>query len=519
MIMTGKTVSLPIFAISIILTAVIVGAGVYMVMQPAPPEEEVVVTIAMEGMVASFEAVAHTGPAHEIVCYAIYNKLIEADENNQPVPGLATNWTLSDNGLTWTFILRQGVKFHDGTDFNASSVKYNFDKILKDKPSSAYSLFRKVNRTDVIDEYTVAITTNEPYMPLEGNLARSVASIVSPTAYMKWGTSYSHHPAGTGAFKVVDWTPGERIEMVANDEYWGGRPIIDRLIFTKTTDASTRAISAETGQVQLARVISLADVDALEGAGLQLRYEYSDLVFFFLNQGNFSKEVRLAMNYAIDRQSIIDDLFDGRAIMAQSPIPRTCYHYVNVSAYEYNPTLARSLLTQAGYPNGLNTTIWTLNGRYMYDKQVAETVQGYLADVGINAEMIVHDYGTYWGFVKKPLDATTFRMGIVGWCEAPSRGDPDYFMRSMFYGMTNVPVSYNWGYNNSRVNELIDLASRERNLTQQAAYYEEAQELIWGDAAELWLYTQPEITAYSANLKGLRWLPNHCVDFRQAYIE
>jgi ABC-type transport system substrate-binding protein len=307
--------------------------------------------------------------------------------------------------------------------------------------------------------------------------------------------------------------------MTANEDYWDGQPQIDRLIFIKVEDPSTRAISAESGSVQAARAVPLTSVTALETAGIQLSFDYSDLVSYFLNHEVFNdSRIRQAMNYAINRTAIIEDLFDGYAKEALSPIPATCPYVENQTAYEYNTTKAIELLNDAGYPSGLNTTLWTLSGRYMYDKEVSEAVQGYLAAVGIDATIEVFDYGSYFGNVLAPLNETNQRISIIGWCASPGPSDPDYYMRSFYYGQQFVPYTFNLGYNNTLVSELIENASATEDTTLLESYYSQAQQIIWDDAVQIFMYTQPEITALSPDLQGVVFLPNHCADYRNAYL-
>ena len=287
-------------------------------------------------------------PAHEEdgesfkVCENIYDTLVQyRDESTEVEPALAESWESSDDGLTWTFHLRLGVKFHDGTDFNADAVLFSLNR--QHDPNHPFhrvggtpiywtytGLADLVEKIVALDDYTIQIVLNQPYAPFIATLAMGPFSIVSPTAVKKWGEDYTNHPVGTGAFKFVRWDRGDKVVLEVNEDYWGGRPNLDRIIFRSIPDNSVRLIELQNGSIDIMEFPNPDDMPQIredpnltvvEGPGMNVGY----LAFNMDKKPLDNLKVRLAINHAINKPAIVEHLYQGMGIPAKNPIPPTMW--------------------------------------------------------------------------------------------------------------------------------------------------------------------------------------------------
>jgi ABC-type transport system substrate-binding protein len=259
-----KGVSLPIFLVGIILAASVTGVAVFLLLQPAPTvEQPITVTVALDHAEVSLDPKVSTHPQHGTMIYAMYNKLVEFDADMDLIPGLAESWSVAGDNVTWTFNLREGVSFHSGTPFNATHVVEHFETILAN-PGGPYSLYSAISNISAPDDNTVVMVTATPNAAILTNLAYGPGGIPNADLINSLGDDYSASADGTGAFELSSYTPGERIEFTANEDYWGGEPAIENLNFVIITDAASRNVAVQTGEVQLAESISLTDVPTVE---------------------------------------------------------------------------------------------------------------------------------------------------------------------------------------------------------------------------------------------------------------
>jgi glutathione transport system substrate-binding protein len=505
--------------IAVIIVAAVVGVGIstnwFAPPQKSQPHE---VTIALNMAPPSLEPTSWTGIQLQTLCFVMYDRLVELSPNLTIVPGLARSWTTSSDGLTWTFYLRSSIKFSDGTVCDASAVAYNINKILTEKPASAYRLFMNITQVTVINSTEVQFTTNAPWAPLLTNLAYGVASIASPAAYQAHPGNYSYYASGTGPYKLVSYIPGSRVEMVPNSYYWGTTPGLDRLTFLIVTDPSTRAIALETGDVQISDAVPLPQYQLLKTqSDIVTALLYERPCEYMLNNRLYNKYVRLALNYAVNKTAIVQDLFGGSAQVSRTPLPPLLLYAIhNNTIYNYNPTLAKQLLAQGGYPNGLNITLETTNGAYPYDAEVAQIVQNQLKAIGVNLK-IVYNTGAQQSARQSSNPETYPQMTQVCW--GTSTGDPDYIITSFFYGDLMPPLSKNPGYSNTTVNNLIRQGQITVDPVQREVIYAKAQQMIWQDAPDIWLYVIPEVYAWTTNVHGVQVMPTGSIDLRLATID
>ncbi|HEY6103939.1 MAG TPA: ABC transporter substrate-binding protein [bacterium] len=439
--------------------------------------------------------------------------------STQVEPSLATSWTASADGLTWTFKLRQGVKFHDGTPFDAEAVVFTYQRQIDDKhpyhPATApYASFtyQNVKSVEAVDASTVRFTMTAPFAPFLTNMAMFSTGIVSPTAVKKYGKDFFKHPVGTGAFKFVEWVQKDHITMEANKDYWAGRPCVDRLIIRGIPDNTVRLLEMEKGSIQMMDQVNPPDYDRIR--------KNSSLVLYTgpgLNTGyiaiNTKKEpfndvrVRRAVNMAVNKAALNRAFYGGVAQPAKNPIPPTIWSYDDtVKPYAYDPEAAKKLLAEAGYPNGITTELWWPNRARPYltqPQKIAEAIQAQLAKGGIRAKLVTYEWGTYLAKLKN-LEQP---MAIIGWIG--DNGDPDNFLYVLL-DKDNAVVgkAQNYAaYTSDAVHTLLIKGQQVNSQAQRAAYYKQAQEIIARDAPWVPLVHAARVGAYRKEVQNFTLHP------------
>jgi len=458
-----------------------------------------------------------TDSATEVINKNIYNNLVRFDTNMKLVPDLASDWHLAKDELTWTFILRSGITFHDGTPFNAEAVKYNLERVLDPKTASARrSVLAMIKSVEAVNDHTVRIVTDYPCGSFLYQLAHPVAAMVSPAAAAKWGVKeFGLHPCGTGPLKFVKWEPAEYLEFTAFDRYFEGAPRFRNLTYKIVPEDSTRALLLESGQLDVAFRLPVTEVKRLQGnkdIGLITTPTIMTMYVALNNQKGPLKDpsVRLALNLAVNRAILVKDVVNGLATVADSVIPPGVWGYAPIGAYPYDPAKAKALLAKAGYPNGFEFTLWTPVGRYLMDKQLAEALQAQMAAVGVKMKIQTWDFQALMAEVKKGQ----FDSVLLGW--SASSADADQAMFPVFESTQWPPNSNRALYKNPAVDQLLRDARKEVKPSRRAAMYKEAQKLIMADAPWILLLYPKQVVAYRAGITGIEVLPTEHVLFARA---
>lgn len=353
----------------------------------------------------------------EVTLIHIFDRLVEYRVSSEgrisTVPRLATSWRVSPDGMSWTFRLRQGVKFHDGTPFDSEAVKFTFERII-DRANGfrSYGAFAPIlDKIEAPDPQTVIITTKRPYGALLDLLAISAASIVSPAAVKKYGNrDFMRNPVGTGPFAFKTWVRDDHIDLVANKAYWDGAPRLDRLIIRPIIEPSPKSLALETGEVH---AIAAVPVDDLERLGRHkdikiLRVSSARIRTIGINtlqKPLDDKRVRQALNYAIDKDGMVKNLLKGTKVVNDSPLPRMTWGYLKVGAYPYDPARAAALLREAGVETPI--TLHFLALKQARDPGLMDSLQlirEQLRAVGINTTYEETDIAAYLAILDKPPD-------------------------------------------------------------------------------------------------------------------
>jgi peptide/nickel transport system substrate-binding protein len=431
-------------------------------------------------------------------------------------PCLATSWEQPDS-LTFIFHLQEGVTFHDGTAFDANAVKYSFDRVFEIEGEPSY-LFYVINKTEVIDPYTVKITMNYDFAALPSILANAVASIVSPTAAETLGEDFNEQPVGTGPFKFDHWSYGDELVLVANEDYFEGAPTFEKVVYKSILEASARKIAIEQGEIDVlisGRILSTdleeiednPDIRVHKGVGSGIEY----LGFNMLNAPLNDSRIRNAISYAIDYDEIIREAIGGYAERIGGPIPSTILGYKELPITQRDLTRAKEFLQEAGYSEGFDLTL-TYNIESVERRKVAEIIQKNLKDIGVQVSI----KGLDWDSSIDEYMEMGHELMLNMWF--PDYFDPDSYMFPQFHSWSSAPYGANiFGLNNTDIDILIDEGLLTTDEEERASIYGEAQELVVEEMPCLFLYVPIEFEVTRFNVENWEFNPTQMIELYDLY--
>ncbi|MBT4637709.1 MAG: hypothetical protein HN580_07725 [Deltaproteobacteria bacterium] len=445
------------------------------------------------------------------IAQLIYEPILQYGENGELIPNLATSWKFSPDGKTFTIKLRKGVKFTDGSDFNAYSHKNYIDMQLNPKIRAPFRFFlAAIKNVETPDAYTVKFNLKSTFAPMAEVTALGAAMSLKATQPFDINKLRKEH-VGAGPYKLVEWVKGERLVLVRNENYWGKRPTVDKIIYRVIPESATRIAMLRSGELDISYSPSPPDIKSLEASPdfNVARPLSTRMIFIGMNtQKGFTKNkyFRQALNYAIDKKAITERVLFGIAKPLEGTMPPSLFGYSRMdNQYEYNPEKAKALLKKANFPPNTEISLISPVGRYNYDKQIAETVQAYLQNIGVNAKLRTYDWPTYQAMTRKPLDKTELELFLLGW------GAPYYdadFMTFMFFSSyVQPPRGLNSSfYSNKEFDKLTYMARVVLDKNKRKALYKKATEILWDDAPVIWLHVEPFSIAYSSKFKGIQVL-------------
>ncbi|MDA8353781.1 MAG: ABC transporter substrate-binding protein [Firmicutes bacterium] len=471
----------------------------------------------------------------------VMETLVEYKKKSMEVkPGLAKDWEQSDDGKTWTFHLREGIQFHDGTPFNAEAVVFNFERWMNQemKPSkkddftyyaSMFGGFKGdeghiIESVKAVDEYTVQFQLKESQGPFLQNLAMSPFAIASPKAVKADPAEFAQHPVGTGPFKFKSWKKGDSITIVKNEDYWQeGLPKLDRVIFESIPDNSARFTALQSGDIDVMDGLNPDDAKRVEkNENLQLLKRPPNnvgyLAFNTEKEPFDNKKVRQAINHAVNKKGLIKSFYAGLAEPAKNPIPPSMWGYnEKVEPYEYDLDKAKQLLKEAGYEDGFKATFYAMPEPrpYMPDgKKIAEYIQADLKKIGIEVEIVSPEWQTY----LEDTEQGKHEMALLGW--TGDNGDPDNFLYVLLdQDNARVPAQNIAFYKNEQLHDILIKAQRETEQSKRAELYKKAQHIIHEDAPWVPLvYSTPSLAAQSY-VKGYQPHPKGSDSLAEVDIE
>jgi peptide/nickel transport system substrate-binding protein len=435
----------------------------------------------------------------------MYSRLTRLDAQMRPQPDLAEKWDISADGKTYTFHLRQGVKFHNGRALTSTDVKYTYERIIDPATASiAKSFFDPIDHIDAPDPATVTIVLKAPNTPFLVNTAATWAGIVAKEVVDANGGDLNKVDAGSGPFMLQEWTPDTRTVLVRNPNYYiPGQPAVDKITFQIMPDENARIAALRTGNIQFT-VLSAAGYDTLKSDSSVKAVEGPTLSYAYLGmnvaRAPFDKpEVRQAISYAVDRNEIINSVFRGHARLT-GPVPSAMADWAidvsSVDTYSANLDKAKQLMADAGVGNVKTTMIAMSTLPYQVD--AAQVIRSQLLKIGIDAEVQPQEVGVYVdNWKKKNMD---LMVGGNGSGTNPDRAVCFFFCTD---GSANV-----WNYSNSKVDS--DGAEGRTAADQNAAkaIYTDAQKQIINDAPNLFLANQNQFLAYSPKLQNFTVMPD-----------
>src|SRR5258705_5358651 len=435
-----------------------------------------------------------------IINTSIYDTLLTRDKQLQLAPALATSHKLVSEKV-WEVKLRQGLTFHNGEPFDATAVKFSFERINRaDFKSPQKGWFSTIQSVEIVDPYTVRFHTKvaDPAMPARMTLMYQLA----PKYVAQVGDGQANlKPVGTGPFKFVEWTKNDRIVVEANDAHWSGKPAVRRATWRPIPELGARIAALQTGQADLIVNVPPDQLPTL-AATKAVRVEKIPscrIIYFGIAQikggALADRRVRQAINHAVDVQGILDAVLLGNGKRINSSMPPNVWGYdPSIPLYDYNPQKAKELLAAAGQTN-LSLTLQAPNGRWAMDKDIAQAVAGQLTENGIKTNVkVVGEWGAY---VRTILDHKTEDTCMSGWC-LPSLEPAHCVTPNLF---TGEPVSQ---YSNPDVDKLILAARAEMNADKRKQLYSQLLRLIRADAPYIFGYHQMDIYGVNARLK---WTP------------
>lgn len=463
--------------------------------QGSETEPKDTIVIANKADIVSLDPSGQNDVVSQLVVDCMYNRLFSLDENLELYPDLAESYE-NPTPEEWKIKIKEGVKFHDGTEMTSEDVKASLDKAREE--DTVKHVLAEIENIEIVDKYTVLITTKDAYAPFLNTLAHFGASIV-PKAYLESGDNFQN-PIGSGPFKYVDRVLGDKVTVERFDDYFDeeGKAKTKTLVFRAIPEGTSRTIALETGEVDAVSALETIDYDRVKENEKLALYEKpsNSVVYLGLNVNADkldNKLVRQAINYAVDKESVLEVAINGRGEVANTVLPKSLLGYTeNPSNYEYNPEKAKELLAQAGYPDGFEIELWASGD---VRDRIAQVVQANLLEVGINAEISLLEWGKY-------IDATNSgdqQIFVIGWTAEP---DPDQMLPSLF-DTSSIKGQNRTEYSNPEVDKLLAEARKELDKEKRKDLYEQIQKIIMEDAPWVPLYYDNFVIAANANLKGI----------------
>ena len=398
----------------------------------------------------------------------IFDTLVTVDpETNEVVPQIAESWEQTDD-QTYVFKIREGIKFHDGSDLTAEDVKFSLDRA---RNSAAVSyIVNFIEEVTVDDDHTVTVKTTAPYAPTLRNLAIPFAAIVPKAVVEADENAFIQNPVGSGPYKFVEWNHGDHVTLKAFDDYYAGKPETENLIMKVIPETSQRTIALETGEVDLAYDLAVNDIPKVNSDDKLTVYEIPSLTCWYVSMNMNKKpfdnpKVREAMSMAIDRQTIIDTINAGSGQPADAIIAPAVFGYYSTGVKEYNPTKAKELLAEAGYPNGFSTTLWVNDNQSRIE--MCQAMQAMLLEVGVQCNLEVLEFGS---FISRTT-AGDHDLAYFGW--TTSSGDADYSYYSLEHSTQQGAAGNRSFLADPDVDKLIEEARSNTNEEERKELYKE----------------------------------------------
>jgi peptide/nickel transport system substrate-binding protein len=440
----------------------------------------------------------------------VFDTLVEPDDELAFQPALAESWETSEDGLTWTFTLRDGVTWHNGRELVADDVVYSYTRIIDEELANSYR-FSAVEDVTAPDEQTVVITVSRPTPNLLANIGAFKGTAIVARENVEDG-SITRNPVGTGAFRFESYAPGDRLQIVRNDDYWGDEVMLDGVTFSFISEPTVALTNLQGGQVQWTDNLPPQQVESLmDDADLVVEAVASnDYWYFAANQAREpfdDPRVRQALAFGIDREQITEAATFGLATVNQTAIPEGSAFYYDYAPYERDVDRAKSLLQEAGVATPLPMDLMVTN-EYPETVTAAQVMQSQLEEIGVEVKIRTLDFASW-------LDQQgqgNFDVFLLGWL---GNLDPDDF----YYAQHRTDANFNFQkYSNAEVDRALDAARAETDEQARKDLYETAVKQIVDDASYVYLYNPQVVQAWSPDVEGYEARADRAIRFRDVSL-
>ncbi len=473
------------------------------------PDELVIAWGAYQFTTHGIDPQLHVGTIAEAQLRHMYEPLVKFERDLQTIsPVLATSWERVDD-LTMQFKLREGVKYHNDEPFNGDAVKFSVLRPLSDEtPGDAKSTYAIISDVEVVDDHTVNVKTSSPDPALLARMTGFHMTMVAPKWAAQGPETVSKEANGTGPYKFVSWSPNEDLVIEANEDYWGDVPSIKKVRLTTIVEQSTRVAALRSGQVHVAKDMPPEELDGINASGRAraVRAVSNRVPFYFITvdaEPYTKKEVRQAINYAANVQGVIDAVLLGNGHRVSTMLPIWCFGFdSSIEPYPNDPDKAKELLTQAGYPNGIDAKIWHIQGRYPKDKEVAEAMAQEMANAGIRCTPELRDSAALTDLEKSKQ---TPGMEFASWGNWFFDADNTFvpLLGKQSYDQYN---DYRRPYYSDELEKIIQDARVELDVNKRLDLYSQAQKFIYDDAPCLYMYQLVDMFGVD---NWVLWEPRH----------
>jgi peptide/nickel transport system substrate-binding protein len=434
-------------------------------------------------------------------------------------PALASGWEISADGTVYTFALREGIRFHDGTPLDAEAVVFNFERMLDEEhpyhftgPFPLSFFFSAIETVEAVDDLTVRFTLSEPYAPFLSNLAYPTGLIVSPAAVQEHGQEFGRNPSGTGPFRFAEWRSNEAVVVVRNEDYWDGMAASEAVVFRPITDANTRTAEMLAGGIDVMVEVPPVALSQFQGPGFTVTEQAGPHVWFLIlnaKEGPFADvRVRQAANYAIDKEALVNEVLEGTATVASGPTPPAFAWAYNeeLEPYPYDPDRARELIAEAGAEGAEITFYVTEGGSGMLDPvPMGTAIQADLAAVGFDVRIETYEWNTFLGRVNPGLEGKA-DMAQMAWMTNDPDTLPFLTLRTDAWPEAG---GFNSGYySNPEVDALLEAARVETDQDERARLYREMQAIVQEDAPWVFVANWKQNAVTSDRVENFRLEPS-----------
>jgi peptide/nickel transport system substrate-binding protein len=481
----------------------------------APGADRLVVARPAEPL--SLDPARATDIASLEVAEQVYGRLVRfAPGRLEPEPDLARSWSVSPDGTVWTFDLRPGVRFHDGTPVDADAVVFSFERQIfsehaAHEPDFVWMrAFHNIRRVRAVTPLRVQFDIDRPYAPFLANLAMGPAAIVSPTAVRKLGRRFSRHPVGAGPYRFVEWIPGDRITLERNPTYWDRAARTRYLVLLLMPDSRQRLQALESGSADVIQQLAPDDLPLVRlHPDLRLAMAPAALVSYLAMNTQRrpldDPRIRRAIATAVRRDALVKLVYQGVGIPAIGPLPPNVWGArSDVVTYPYDPARARKLLAEAGWrgERGTPLKLYAPSTPTPYmpaPDRVAAVIKTCLAEVGIPVEIVFNEQGEH----QRALWAGEHDLALHGWFN--DNGDPDNFLYTLLDSdnTTGTRPSNIAFYANGWFHDVIGVAQRTNDRTERERLYSQAQAILATDVPWVPLAHSNVVFAARANVRGL----------------